>query len=204
MSWASQSLKVPLSSWAPKPLPFTFLRYNPGGVWKDPDWVALSPELHLLTCLDDSRLWHIWETWNGQQMQNLALGKAWWKQGGAAHTGCDTDGGVWKELSGEEKTWSEMHSGWMTVGWDAFVKIRGKEVPTQGFGDADGLERACCRGSVCKARSQNWTQMPEIIRLPPNKHILTQLLFFPSKWKLLFNHELSISMVEICSKIAPL
>lgn len=41
--------------------------------------------------------------------------------------------------------------------WDgmAFVKIRGKEVPTQGFGGADGLEQACCRGSECKARSQN-------------------------------------------------
>lgn len=53
-------LKMPLSSWAPKALPFIFLRCNPGGVWKDPpapDWVALSPELHLLMCLDESRLW---------------------------------------------------------------------------------------------------------------------------------------------------
>lgn len=37
----------------------------------------------------------------------------------------------------------------------AFVKIRGKEVPAQGFGGADGLERAGCRGSMCKATSQN-------------------------------------------------
>lgn len=53
-------LKMPLSSWAPKALPFIFLRCNLGGVWKDlpaPDWVALSPELHLLMCLDESRLW---------------------------------------------------------------------------------------------------------------------------------------------------
>ena len=39
----------------------------------------------------------------------------------------------------------------------AFVKIRGKEVPTQGFGGTDGLGRGGCRASMCKATSQNCT-----------------------------------------------
>lgn len=71
---------------------------------------------------------YLWETWNGQQMQNLAWGTAWrrlrddrlWNGGEAAHVGCGTDGGIRGELLGEEETWSKTYSLRMNIsgtGW---------------------------------------------------------------------------------------
>lgn len=173
MSWAScsHSFMVPFAAWAPKAVPFIFLRRNPGGAGKDPTsprrqspWVTPSPELHLPMCLDESRLWpreaYVWETWNGQQMQNLASGNAWrrlrddrlWKQGEAAHGGCGTDGGIRGELLGEEETWSKRYSLRMNIsgtGW-RLSRSEEKRFPCKGLvvqmgWKGQAAEAACVR-----------------------------------------------------------
>lgn len=163
MSWgsSSHSFMVPFAAWALKSLPFTFLRCNLGvegahqpQVSKDlsstVSWTSFSHVPWWIQALA-KREAHIWETWNGQQMQNLPPGNAWRRQ---------RDDRLWKRrrigsCRMRHRWGNPRRTAWggrdviKEIARDdyqrdgmAFVKIRGKEVPAWGLGDADGLRRA--------------------------------------------------------------
>lgn len=172
MSWTSHSLKDAPFIMGPKSSPFYLLEVQPRRGMEGPtsprlgstlSWTSFAHVPWWIQALamrehtsEKGEMGSRCKTWHC--MMKARRSSSHWMQ----HRWGSLRRAVWggRDLIKDTPTQDERQQDGM-----AFVKIRGKEVPTQGFGGADGLERACCRGSVCKARSQNWTQMLEIIWL---------------------------------------